>query len=139
MIGLLKAIRCFEPRRGIPFEAYASALVTGEIRHHVRDRSSCLRLPEPVRELRARLRRLAAEARAETGKEPPLAELAESVGVSPRAASEAATAGVVPIDGDLPSPVSELGRVESGPTSRRASGGWTSGSARSSTSGSSPT
>ena len=112
VIGLLKAIRRFEPRRGVPFEAYASALVAGEIRHHVRDRSSCLRLPEPVRELRARLRGLAAEARAETGREPELASLASAAGVSERAAAEAALAGVVPLDGDLAAADSGLGQSE---------------------------
>ncbi len=112
VVGLLKAIRRFDPRRGVPFQAYAGAVVAGEIRHHLRDRSSCLRLPEPVHELRSRLRALADEARAETGTEPGLAALAERAGVGEEAAAEAATAGVVPLESDLPSPVSELRRSE---------------------------
>jgi len=46
VVGLLKAIRRFDPERGVPFPAYASTAVTGEIRHHLRDRSSCVRAPE---------------------------------------------------------------------------------------------
>ena len=113
LVGLLKAIRRYEPRRGVPFPAYASTLVAGEISHHLRDRSSCLRLPEPVRELRGQLSRLAAEARAEKGHEPDIAELAALAGVSDEAASEAATAAVVPLEGDLPASEEELARSES--------------------------
>ncbi len=112
VVGLLKAIRRFEPERGVPFPAYASTVVAGEIRHHLRDRSSCLRLPEPVQELRTRLRVLAEEARAETGQEPPIGALAEQAGVDDETAVEAATAGVVPLEGDLPAPESELRRTE---------------------------
>jgi RNA polymerase sigma-B factor len=112
MVGLLKAIRRYEPDRGVPFPAYARTVVEGEIRHHLRDRASCLRVPEPVQELRARLRAIADEARAASGAEPPLAELAAHAGVSGEAAAEAATAGVVPLEADLPAPVGELLRSE---------------------------
>ena len=86
----------------MPFPAYARTVVAGEIRHHLRDRSSCLRLPEPVQELRTRLRVLAEEARAETGQEPPIGDLAERAGVDDEAAAEAATAIVVPLERDVP-------------------------------------
>jgi RNA polymerase sigma-B factor len=112
VVGLLKAIRRFDPHRGVPFPAYASTVVDGEIRHHLRDRSSCVRLPGPLQELRARLRVLAAEAQAVTGGEPDLAALAENAGVSDEAAVEAATAGVVPLQSDVPAPESELRRTE---------------------------
>jgi RNA polymerase sigma-B factor len=112
VVGLLKAIRRFDPDRGVPFAAYASTAVDGEIRHHLRDRSSCLRLPEPLQELRARLRVLAEEARARTGTEPELTALAADAGVDHDAAVEAATAGVVPLDSDVPAPESELRRTE---------------------------
>ena len=112
VVGLLKAIRRYEPGRGVPFQAYARAVVTGEILHHLRDRSSSLRLPEPVRELRTRLRRLAEGTQAQTGREPGIAELAALAGVSEESAAEAATAGVSPLDGDLPAPGMELGSCE---------------------------
>jgi RNA polymerase sigma-B factor len=46
VVGLLKAIRRFDPGRNVPFPAYATTAVTGEIRHHLRDRASCVRAPE---------------------------------------------------------------------------------------------
>jgi RNA polymerase sigma-B factor len=112
VVGLLKAIRRFEPERGVPFGAYAAIVVEGEIRHHLRDRASCMRLPEPLQELRARLRVLADEARARTGAEPELAELAVDAGVGRDEAVEAATAGVVPLDSDVPASEAELRRSE---------------------------
>ena len=112
VVGLLKAIQRFEPRRGVPFPAYARTLVAGEISHHLRDRSSCLRLPEPVHELRGRLRRLAAEARAETGREADIGALATRAGVSGEDVVEAATAGIVPLEDDLPAIGDELALTE---------------------------
>lgn len=97
-VGLLKAIQRYEPSRGVPFEAYASLLITGEIRHHLRDRASCLRLPEPVRELRSRLGVLRDEARAELGREATIHELASRAGVTHDLAVEAVTAGVSPLE-----------------------------------------
>ena len=101
-LGLLKAIRRYEPSRGVPFEAYASTIIAGEIRHHLRDRASCLRLPERVRELRTRLRVLAEEAEAERGRPAPLRTLADLAGVSEEAAAEAASAGLQLVDEELP-------------------------------------
>jgi RNA polymerase sigma-B factor len=65
-----------------------------------------------VRELRSQLHALADEAGAETGSEPALADLAARAGVDDDAAAEAATAGVVPLEADLPAPESELRRTE---------------------------
>lgn len=44
-IGALKAIRTFDPARGVPLVGYAAACADFEIRHHVRDRGSLVRVP----------------------------------------------------------------------------------------------
>jgi RNA polymerase sigma-B factor len=44
-IGLIKAVDRFDPARGTPLEPYAAAAIAGEIRHHLRDRCSVVRLP----------------------------------------------------------------------------------------------
>ena len=112
VVGLLKAIRRFELERGVPFPAYAGALVAGEIRHHLRDRSSCVRLPESVQELQARLDLLAVEGRAETGREPSIAELAARAGVSVESAVQAIAAGVGPLEDEPPVTETEFHRSE---------------------------
>jgi RNA polymerase sigma-B factor len=42
-IGLLHAARRYDAARGVPFAAYAVPTVLGEMRHHLRDRSTVLR------------------------------------------------------------------------------------------------
>lgn len=44
-IGLLRAIERFDSDRGHDFARYAVPTITGEIRHHLRDRSSVVRIP----------------------------------------------------------------------------------------------
>lgn len=41
-IGLLNAARRYDAARGVPFAAYAVPTVVGEMRHHLRDRTSLL-------------------------------------------------------------------------------------------------
>jgi RNA polymerase sigma-B factor len=43
-IGLIHAVDRYDPGRG-PFEAYAVPTITGEIRRHLRDRSTVMRVP----------------------------------------------------------------------------------------------
>jgi RNA polymerase sigma-B factor len=44
-VGLVKAANRFDTRRGVSFGAFAEPTIEGEIRHHLRDRSSVVRLP----------------------------------------------------------------------------------------------
>lgn len=44
-LGLLHAARRYDAARGVPFAAYAVPTVLGEMRHHLRDRSSVIRGP----------------------------------------------------------------------------------------------
>jgi RNA polymerase sigma-B factor len=43
-VGLIHAVDRYDPARG-PFEAFAVPTITGEIRRHLRDRSTLLRVP----------------------------------------------------------------------------------------------
>jgi RNA polymerase sigma-B factor len=44
-IGLLRAIDRFDPDRGDDFASFAVPTITGEIRHHLRDRAAVVRTP----------------------------------------------------------------------------------------------
>jgi RNA polymerase sigma-B factor len=55
-IGLIKAVDRFDPARGTPLEPYAAAAIAGEIRHHLRDRCSVVRLPRRLGAEGARVR-----------------------------------------------------------------------------------
>lgn len=49
-IGLIKAADRYDPVRGVAFDAYAVRLIAGEIRHHLRDRCSPVRVPRRLQE-----------------------------------------------------------------------------------------
>src|SRR5262245_19360579 len=44
-IGLIKAVDRFEPGRGVDLAAFAAPTIVGEIKHHLRDRSTLIRMP----------------------------------------------------------------------------------------------
>jgi RNA polymerase sigma-B factor len=54
-IGLLRAIQRFDPALGKPFEAYANALIAGEIRHYMRDAVPLVRPPRELVEMRGKV------------------------------------------------------------------------------------
>ena len=86
-IGLLKAIRTFDPARGCRFSTYAVPLIFGEIRRFLRDDG-------PIKVSREKKRLAAAlsaerERAAAIGEDLRLSELAEKVGVTPEEAADA--------------------------------------------------
>jgi RNA polymerase sigma-B factor len=54
-VGLIRAVDRYEPGRGTSFEAYAVPTITGEIRRHLRDRCSTVRIPRRAYEERVRM------------------------------------------------------------------------------------
>jgi RNA polymerase sigma-B factor len=70
-LGLVKAVRAFDPDRGFDFLAFAVPTVRGELRRHFRDLGWALRPPRSIQELQTRI--LAAEG-----------DLAQQLGRSPR-------------------------------------------------------
>ena len=82
-MALLKALERFEPDRGFRFVTYAVPTITGDLRNHLRDKSSLMRLP---RDSRQRLYQLSKEQEAferEYMRAPTAAELAQRMQVSP--------------------------------------------------------
>lgn len=81
-VGLVAAARRFDPARGIPFAAFASPTIDGELRRHLRDRTATIRVPRKQQEHRSRLRRAGEEVAQELGHEATLAEAADAAGIS---------------------------------------------------------
>src|SRR6188768_3594326 len=48
-LGLIKALDRFDPARDVSLGTYAHALMTGEVRRHIRD-SRMIRIPRPIYE-----------------------------------------------------------------------------------------
>lgn len=54
-LGLIKAIEFFNPTISTKFKTYASYLITGEIRHYLRDKASMIKAPREIQELAFRI------------------------------------------------------------------------------------
>jgi RNA polymerase sigma-B factor len=80
-IGLIQAVDRFDPRRGVPLPGYATAVILGEIRRHLRDRSSTVRIPRPVHDVQGRVAHSTAELTQQLQRAPTLAEIAQASGV----------------------------------------------------------
>lgn len=57
-VGLLKAIDQFDSSMGTSFKTYATYLITGEIRHYLRDKASMIRAPRELQELSFRINQI---------------------------------------------------------------------------------
>lgn len=88
-VGLVLAAHRWDPDRGITFGSYASALVTGEIRRHLRDHVRLVRLPRRIWESAGRCRGAVRELNAVLGRPPTTAEIAAHVGLDPGQVVEA--------------------------------------------------
>jgi RNA polymerase sigma-B factor len=57
-VGLLKAIEQYNNSLGASFRTYATYLITGEIRHYLRDKASMIRAPRELQELSFRINQI---------------------------------------------------------------------------------
>jgi RNA polymerase sigma-B factor len=80
-IAVLKALERYDPRRDAQFATYAHALMTGEVRRHVRD-SRLVRIPRSIYEQVPALQRAMSRLRVQFGREPTRQELADALGVT---------------------------------------------------------
>lgn len=78
-LGLLKAVKAFDPERGVKFSTYAVPVILGEIKRLFRDGGS-IRVSRSLRELGMRLQRVCADFVQREGREPAVSELAELTG-----------------------------------------------------------
>lgn len=78
-IGLLNAIERFDPNLGRPFEPYAGTLISGEMRHYLRDHGHLVRPPRDLFELRAKVFTTLSRLEQELGRDPTTEELARAL------------------------------------------------------------
>jgi len=102
MIGMIKAIRSFDPERGTVFSTYAVPLIVGEIRRHLRD-DGIIKIGREQRRLGMELRFASERIMNEEGRVAHIDELARRVGATPEDAAIAleATTPVVSLSACL--------------------------------------
>lgn len=80
-LGLIKAAQRFNPARGVRFSTYATAIVDGELRHHLRD-TLLMRQPRWVKKLYREIQEKSNELMHDLGRPPTLAELSITLNVN---------------------------------------------------------
>lgn len=81
-VGLLAAIRRFDPDKGAPFPAYAAVTISGGIKRYFRDSTWSLGVPRRIRDLSVRLRSAEAALEQRTGSKPTAQQLAAELDVT---------------------------------------------------------
>jgi len=79
-MGLIKAIDRFDPEAGVAFSTFAVPHILGEIRRHLRD-NALIKVDRRLRQVAYLANRFRREAAAREGREPPVSEVAERLGV----------------------------------------------------------
>jgi RNA polymerase sigma-B factor len=91
-IGLIKAVDRYEPTRGVEFIAFAVPNILGEIKRHLRDRCSPIRVPRRDQEISARMRSTRRQLTAHLQRNPTTAELAAAANLDEDELEEAVRA-----------------------------------------------
>jgi RNA polymerase sigma-B factor len=80
-IGLLQAIERYRPERGEDLAAFAAPTIAGEIKRHLRDRASLVRIPRRLQQQSAALERARGELHERLGRSPSWPELGAALGL----------------------------------------------------------
>lgn len=81
IIGMMKAVRSFDPGREVVFSTYAVPLIMGEIKRHLRD-DGPVKISRVYKRLSAELGRVRNKILTDEGREPSISELAQICGIS---------------------------------------------------------
>jgi len=76
-LGLLNAVDRFDPERGIPFTAFASPTILGELKRHFRDRVWTVRVPRGLHDQMAEVDKAITELTKELQRSPSVGEIAD--------------------------------------------------------------
>jgi RNA polymerase sigma-B factor len=75
-LGLLNAVDRFDPERGIPFTAFASPTILGELKRHFRDRVWTVRVPRGLHDRMAEVDKTITELTKQLQRSPSVSEIA---------------------------------------------------------------
>ena len=76
-IGLINAINLYNHERGVKFETYATWLISGEIRHYIRDKHQVIKIPSWMLKLNKKIDEFLISYKKENNRFPSLSEISE--------------------------------------------------------------
>jgi RNA polymerase sigma-B factor len=82
MLGLVKAVERFDPDFGVPFRAYASKTIRGELRRHYRDHTWAMKVPRRMKDLSVRASAIVDRLTQQLGRTPTVSDLATELHIS---------------------------------------------------------
>jgi RNA polymerase sigma-B factor len=82
-LALVNAVDRFDPDRGIPFSAFASPTILGELKRHFRDRAWTVRVPRGLHDRMAQVDKAVSELTEMLQRSPSISEIAERLELEP--------------------------------------------------------
>jgi RNA polymerase sigma-B factor len=87
-LGLLNALDLYDPDKGVKFTTYATHLIIGQIKHYLRDKGKIIKEPAWLQELNSKINRVVNELTAKLGQPPTVQQIAEFLGMTPKAVED---------------------------------------------------
>jgi RNA polymerase sigma-B factor len=78
-LALVKAVDRYDPGRGVPFAAFASTTIVGELKRHLRDTVWAVRVPRTLQETGLEVGRAVESLTQRLGRSPTIAEVARAI------------------------------------------------------------
>ncbi len=82
-LALVNAVDRFDPERGIPFSAFASPTILGELKRHFRDRAWTVRVPRGLHDRMAQVDKAISQLTEKLQRSPSVPEIAERLELEP--------------------------------------------------------
>ena len=76
-VGLINAFNLYNHQRGVKFETYATWLISGEIRHYIRDKHQVIKIPSWMLKLNKKIDEFIISYKKKNNKFPSLSEISE--------------------------------------------------------------
>jgi RNA polymerase sigma-B factor len=87
-IGLINAFNLYNPERGVKFKTYATWLISGEIRHYIRDKHQIIKIPSWMLKLNKKIDEFMISYKKENNKFPSLYEISEKFNLTEEGVKE---------------------------------------------------
>lgn len=81
-LGLLKAVKRFDPEKGFKFSTFAEPTISGELKRHFRDHLWDVRVPRRAHDLHQAVKKIAEDLIHELDRAPTISEIADRLDVS---------------------------------------------------------
>jgi RNA polymerase sigma-B factor len=81
-IGLINALNLYSQNRGVKFETYATWLISGEIRHYIRDKHSIMKIPRWIIDLNRKIDKFIFEYKKENNQFPTISEISNRINIT---------------------------------------------------------